>query len=531
MNDRSHPPHRLLTRRLAVGGLLAAAGLAAGCGDDTAEDGGSSSELPAAIREIIEAPAWATGRWGLHVADAGTGEVIHSLTPTERFLTGSTAKVFSVTAALAVLGADHRFETPVVHTGTVTDGTLEGDLVLRASGDLTLGGRARPDGTLDVPDIDHIDANALPGYATLSPQDPLAGLDALAAQVRDAGVTHVAGDVLVDDRLWEVILLDDVPITPIVVNDNLLDFVITPGAEGEPATFTWRPETAAYTPVLEVTTGPAGGGIALEVVDDGAGGLTVKGSVPAGAAPVVHTYQPPDPATWARTLFIEALERAGVTVDADPLAPHPTAALPSPEALDAAEEVARLTSPPFSEIARLINKPSHNLGANQLPFIMGAREGKRTHEEGLAIERAYLEQAGLDPALFTISDGQGLQGNTVAPEAMADYLRFLTTTPTFQTFFDSTPILGVDGTLKTVLPPGDPAIGHGHAKTGTIVEGLDDGRLLLRTKALAGYVDAASGRRLAIAIFVNDVEMDTIDGVFAANDAIGTIASILYESN
>ena len=56
--------------------------------------------------------------------------------------------------------------------------------------------------TIDVPIFDHDDANALPGIATLTPEDPLAGLDDLAAQIAASGIRRVAGDVVIDDRLW-----------------------------------------------------------------------------------------------------------------------------------------------------------------------------------------------------------------------------------------------------------------------------------------------------------------------------------------
>ena len=492
---------------------------------------GCAPQPPDPIRAIMEQPQYAGGRWGLSVVDLGTGETLLALNADERFRTGSTAKILSVTAALSELGADHRFVTPVIAVGSVADGTLHGDLVLRGSGDLTLGGRTKADGTIDVPAFDHYDANALPGVATLTPEDPLADLDRLAAQVAAAGIGRVDGDVLVDDRLWDPVTLDGVPISPIVVNDNLLDFVVTPGAAvGEPATFDWRPRTAAYRPVLDVTTGPADSPIDLTIDDDGSGGLRLHGSVPLGAAPVVHTYQVPDPARWARTLFVEALGRAGVAVDADPFAPNPAGRLPAAAELDAATPIATLTSPPFSETARLINKVSHNLGANQLPLILAAQQGRRTLDDGLAIEREALAAGGLGADEVTITDGQGLPGNTITPAGMTAYLRYLTTTPTFETFYDSTPILGVDGSLASVLPAGDPAIGHAHAKTGTLVTGGTTTAYLLQTKALAGYLDAASGRRLAFAIFVNDVPIDDVQFVFQANEDIGAIASQLYRS-
>jgi D-alanyl-D-alanine carboxypeptidase len=123
--------------------------------------------------------------------------VLHLQRAAEMFIPGSTAKVFSVSAVWHLLGPDHTFTTPVYALGRRRGGQLQGDLVLVGAGDLSLGGRTKPDGTIDYTNFDHTDANTIPG-ATLTPEDPLAGLKDLARQVRAAGITRVKGDAVVD---------------------------------------------------------------------------------------------------------------------------------------------------------------------------------------------------------------------------------------------------------------------------------------------------------------------------------------------
>lgn len=92
------------------------------------------------------------------------------------------------------------------------------------------------------------------------------------------------------------------------------------------------------------------------------------------------------------------------------------------------------------------------------------------------------------------------------------------------------PIMGVDGSVAMVQK-GSPAAGHVFAKTGTLVDGdLLNGRLRLATKALGGYVQAKSGRWLAIAIFANQAVYPDIYGLFAANEDLGKIATAIWES-
>src|SRR5262245_31457538 len=80
------------------------------------------------------------------------------------------------------------------------DGTLKGDLILVAQGDLSLGGRTGPDGTFLFENHDHSYASGNPEAGVVS-ADPLAGLDHLAREVLESGIKAVSGDVLIDDRL------------------------------------------------------------------------------------------------------------------------------------------------------------------------------------------------------------------------------------------------------------------------------------------------------------------------------------------
>ncbi len=264
---RTHPetkeisltkPHIFAYRRFAL--LLLFGLLVAACG------GGSSSpapgsQLPSAIRAIMQKPRYSQATWGLRVADLSSGKVIYSQNSDDVLLTGSVRKLFSVGVAINELGAAYQFKTPVFRLGDVDGtGTLNGDLVLVAKGDLTMGGRDNGDGTIAITDFDHTDANSL-GSAILTKPDPLAGLDKLAAQVVAAGITKVAGNVIVDARLFGAFRVPNqmLLITPIIVNDNLIDVTIIPTKPGEKALVQWRPVTAAFTVTSDAVTVAAGG--------------------------------------------------------------------------------------------------------------------------------------------------------------------------------------------------------------------------------------------------------------------------------
>lgn len=209
---------------------------------------GRDASLPASIQEIMDQPRYKDATWSLLVVDVDTGETFYSLNPDEMSLTGSTRKLFSVGMALESLGGDHRVKTPVHRMGKVNAvGELDGNLVLVGAGDLTFGGRRIDGNTVQYTDFDHNDANNL-GTAILTPQDPLFALDELARQVRASGITSVSGDVVIDDRLFDTYRVPNgnLLITPVLLNENMVDVRATPTEAGRPAAVEHRPATAAF---------------------------------------------------------------------------------------------------------------------------------------------------------------------------------------------------------------------------------------------------------------------------------------------
>src|SRR5262249_3191413 len=203
----------------------------------------------------------------------------------------------------------------------------QGDLILVASGDPTMGGRNTPDGHIDYTSFDHTYANAVPG-ATLTPEDPLAGLDDLARQVAAAGIRRVGGNVLVDARLFDQMPKDEYVLSPILINDNVIDLSVRPAGVGQAATVSARPQTTAYQVQSAVQTVPAGQELNLTVESPQPGQIVVRGQIPADTPEALRIFQIADPPAFARTLFIEALQRQGVTVAAAPTGANPAAQLP-----------------------------------------------------------------------------------------------------------------------------------------------------------------------------------------------------------
>ncbi|RUL89755.1 D-alanyl-D-alanine carboxypeptidase/D-alanyl-D-alanine endopeptidase [Tautonia sociabilis] len=464
------------------------------------------------VAEILATPGFEMGHWGLLVVDRGTGEVVFEHEADRLFIPGEVAQLFPAAAALEALGAEHRFQTPVLRRGEVgPDGSLHGDLILMAVGDPSLGGRTSPkDGSLLYRDVDHTRAGLSRG-AALVEADPLAGLDHLAREVKAAGISAVTGEVIVDDRLFEGTPTGGaVPsrVVPISVNDNLIDVVVTPAAEpGKPAEVRTIPSSSYYSAEALVETVAEGQPPRLEVRREGPRRFSIRGQLPVGQPPVVLASEVEQPADFARALLIEQLRARGVRVDASPLAGNPASLLPAPAEVAALPKVAQYTSPPLREYVRVLLKVGHHQHAAALPLLLAASKGRRTQAEGLRILGEVLAGLGLPTQGICLADGAGIdRADLVSPRAVVALLRAMDGRPGAPAFEAALPVIGREGTALDVVAADSPARGHARSASGSaFTTDATTGRSLLLTKSLAGYLETASGRDLAFAFFVNHV--------------------------
>jgi PBP4 family serine-type D-alanyl-D-alanine carboxypeptidase len=498
--------------------------------------------LAARIQQIIDRPEYRHSTFGVAIYDLDRREAVFRLNADKLFVPGSTTKLVTEGTALALLGPEYRFHTTIYRTGPGpirTDGTLDGDLVLVASGDPNLSGRIRSDGTLAFENQDHSydgspDTRAVAG-------DPLLVVNELADQVVARHIRRVTGHVLLDITLFPEgsrELGTGVVISPIAVNDNLVDVTIGPGpAPGAPVTLTPAPVTSYVRFVNQATTGAPNSKPEIRwasdsTAPDGSHIVSVTGSVPAGKPPMLFSYAVPQPSRFAEVTLVEALRTRGVRVASSSAGVSrdfkALSSLYTPDRV-----VAEHVSPPLKEEVKVTLKVSQNLHASMTPFILGgvlAHEG--TARAGFGLEHDFLERAGLDLSGATQGDGAGGQAH-FTPDFMVQFLAYMAAQPYFEAYHAALPILGRDGTLWKVLPE-SPAAGHVRAKTGTYVEVDNLNRaLVVNGKGLAGYMTTAGGRRLAFAIYANHVPVSADPDAIArtVGQALGEIAAAAYEAS
>jgi D-alanyl-D-alanine carboxypeptidase/D-alanyl-D-alanine-endopeptidase (penicillin-binding protein 4) len=244
---------------------------------------------------------------------------------------------------------------------------------------------------------------------------------------------------------------------------------------------------------------------------------------------VLKVFALEDPATFARTAFIEALGRAGVAVSSDPVAVNSTSTLADTQTVDALPSVAEFESLPLAEQATYIMKISYNRGAQTYVCLLAAEAGADDCSTGISEVGRIWADAGLDIEGAALVDGSGLNGNFVTPDNAVAIQTIMAERPDAEEWKETMPILGVDGSLAEVQAE-SPAAGHVFAKTGTLVGGDElNGRFRLNTKALGGVMETKSGRDLAFIIIMNQGFTSDIDGVFTANDDVGAVAASLQQ--
>ncbi len=480
-------------------------------------------------------PAYQTARWLYQVSDLESGKVLFSNRANEMAFTASTMKLFTVGAVYDALGTSTKVTTPVYAQGLVTGGVLTGNLDLVAAGDLTLGGRDAAEGkavdSFTAKTIDHVYGDVAPNGA-IPAGDPLAGLNSLAQQVAAKGIHRVDGDVVIDDRLWDPYTAQEGPVPPIYVNDNVFDITVKPASVGRPARLVTAPRTKAFQVESTVQT-VSGSDASIAVSADGRNPhlLHVTGTIGDSAGPRLTIYRVKDAASWARTLFVEALARAGVTVATAASANNDPAVLPARGSYRSAQQVASFHSPPLSALGSMILVTSYNTGANAFLCLLAVRAGSSECTDGLKTIRSLIIKAGLNTNDVVLIDGQGGDPASIPPGQMVNWLRFVDKQPWGAALKAGLPVLGETGTLAA-SGQDSPAKGKIEAKTGTSAAGDPvTGRALFNVQALAGYMTAANGQTLVFDVLVSGATFtDPISGITQVGDDVGDVAAAFQQA-
>ena len=438
------------------------------------------------IDAILANPSLARGFWGVVVKSLKTDETLYTVNARKLMMPASNMKIVTLAAAAEQLGWDYTYETRLNAAGAIADGVLDGDLVVVGSGD---------------PSLVATDGMAERVFADW------------ASRVKNAGIRTVGGRVIGDDDAfadetlgfgwsWDD-LADDYAagVGALQLNENALRVTVAPGPRaGDFAAVSIAPFGGALTIDSRVTTAAPDTRPAVRTRRlPGSSRLELRGSIPAGHAPVIEAVSVDNPTQF----FVDALRSAliangidvrGPAVDIDDIRRRPGPGEPGQRT------IVSYRSPPLSELAQRLMKISQNQYAETLFRTVGGQNAVAS----------ILQPWGVAAGDLIQRDGSGLSRyDYVTPEALIAILTHVDRDTRLKAPFEaSLPVLGRDGTLGNRLK-GTAADGNARAKTGS----------MSNVRALSGYLTAADGEPLVFSIVANNFDVEPA-AINAAADAI-----------
>jgi D-alanyl-D-alanine carboxypeptidase/D-alanyl-D-alanine-endopeptidase (penicillin-binding protein 4) len=448
------------------------------------------AQLQQSILSATRLPGVGRAAWGIAVRSLDRREQLFALNAGTLLVPASVAKLVTVATAADAVGWDYRYITTLHAAGPIVDGVLQGDLLVVGSGDPSIGGRAGDD------------------------------LSTWVEGLKAAGIRRIDGRIIGDDDLVEEPRpqlawgWDDLAYTTgtlfgaLNLAENRTTLTIVPGpAAGVPASIAVDPRLPRLISNRVATGAASSAQLVWPEQRPGEPSLTVAGSIPVAAPPVVLAIAVGNPTLWFASalksrLVRDGIEVTGEAVDIDDVMPTP--------ARDLATVIYTHQSRPLSEIAQPVFKDSVNLYAEALMRLNAARDILPTNDAALEGLRTRLDAWGISNTSYQLVDGSGLsRRDAISAEAVIAVLERMADSTATSPFVTGLPIAGVDGSLATRMK-GTPAEGNVRAKTGT----------MSNIRTLAGYVTTRDAERLAFAILMNN-----FDGTGAqANDALDAIA-------
>jgi D-alanyl-D-alanine carboxypeptidase/D-alanyl-D-alanine-endopeptidase (penicillin-binding protein 4) len=419
-------------------------------------------EIVAAALKQANVPAAAVGITVIPLSGTGVSLAVNEGQPMNP---ASTMKLVTTLAGLELLGPQYQWRTEALAIAWPKAGVLEGDLWLRGSGD---------------------------------PRLVIEELWLLVQRIRGAGVREIRGDLVLDRAAFESMphdpaAFDGEALRPynagpdaLLLNYKAVSFHFVPEPETKRVRVYALPALAGMT-VPSLVRGLEG------PCNDWRGRLggdfgdpmrpQFRGGFPISCGDRVWHVNLLTPLQYANAVFRTLWESSGGAWRG-----RAREAVTPPEA----RRLALHESRPLAEVIRDINKFSNNVMARQLFLTLGAEITR----EPASMERAqravgdWLAAKGIDRRDFVLDNGAGLsRTERLTAGGLARLLAGAFASPLMPEYVSSLPLVGVDGTMRKRVG----AAGSAHIKTGLLVD----------TRAVAGYVLSAGGRRYAVVAFVN----------------------------
>ena len=447
----------------------------------------AGAQTPAPVKWLLQAPYMRGASFSLVVKDVQEGRTVYSYDTDRLQSPASVLKTVATATALEILGEDYRYPTTLEYDGILENGTLEGNLYIKGSGDPSLGSS-------------HF---ALGQNKFLS---------TWIAALQKAGIKHITGSVISDESIFDTEgvsikwLREDMGnyYAPgsygISIFDNMYKLSLQTGAAGtRPVLKGTEPDIPFIRFKNYLKAAPVSSDSAYIIgapLDDV---RYLYGVLPANREAYVLKGDIPDPALYLARYLTDQLQQKGIRVDGSPSC-YRIEAEENRWKKGERKEIVTTYSPTLREIASVCNHVSHNLYADALVKTVGLQYKPRRNEmissfgRGVQVVKEYWEKKGLDVFPLRMNDGSGLApADKVSAGFMGELLVYMATeSAVSDAFIASLPQAGIEGSVRNFLK-GSKLQGKAHLKSGGITG----------VRSYAGYI-TKDGKTYAVAVFSNN---------------------------
>ena len=447
----------------------------------------AGAQTPAPVKWLLQAPYMRGASFSLVVKDVQDGRTVYSY-DTERLQSpASVLKTVATATALEILGEDYRYPTTLEYDGILENGTLEGNLYIKGSGDPSLGS-----------------SHFAPGQNKF--------LSTWIAALQKAGIKHITGSVISDESIFDTEgasikwLREDMGnyYAPgsygLSIFDNMYKLSLQTGLAGtRPTLKGTEPDIPLIRFKNYLETAPVASDSAYIIGAPLEDVRYLYGVLPANRETYVLKGDIPDPALYLARYLTDQLQQKGIRVDGSPSC-YRIEVEENRWKKGERKEIVTTYSPTLREIASVCNHVSHNLYADALVKTVGLQYKPRRNEmissfgRGVQVVKEYWEKKGLDVFPLRMNDGSGLApADKVSAGFMGELLVYMATeSAVSDAFIASLPQAGIEGSVRNFLK-GSKLQGKARLKSGGITG----------VRSYAGYI-TKDGKTYAVAVFSNN---------------------------
>lgn len=386
-----------------------------------------NQEFNSAFKELAQDSVFQHATISLYVINTTTGKTVTEVNTNIGVAPASCQKVITASTAFELLGHDYTYKTSLGYTGKIVNGVLRGDIIIKGSGDPTLGSWRYPQATED---------NIISDFKKAISRE---------------GINEIKGHVFADESLWNDEATPDGWVWQDIGNyygagaralnwrENQYDLYLKSGEHiGDPVTV--AETNPAFVEGLhlksEVTSGAKGSGdnnyIYMPLDDPFS---HIRGTTPIDEDHFKISGAMPHPALQLALTLEAALKNEPIEKIAKDY--------PSQKNLEPSKVFYTYTSPVLDSIIFHFLRRSINLYGEALIKTLGYNFTKAgATDSGVSVIQNFWKNKGIEPYAINIIDGSGLSpANRVTTKALVTVMEYARKQSWFPSFYAALPTI------------------------------------------------------------------------------------------